>query len=134
MNKIMHMGEEYAGYEEVAQMTMVEAETGTSETGRLISPKVLHDYVGEATQNIILETYSDGLGYTVNGNSFRTITFSNPTKSGYTLKNVSAITNQNYMTLGVGLTSTGVYVNLYNHYSSNLDAIITLQYIWERNS
>ena len=82
---------------------------------------------------IVLESYSDNTAYTVGANTVRLVTFAVPTKDGYTLKQITCVLNQNYITSGVGIVGDAIHVTLRNNISTAIDAKITLQYVWEKS-
>jgi len=84
-------------------------------------------------KSIVLESYSNNTAYTVGANSTRLVTFAVPTKGGYTLKQITCVLNQNYITSGVGIVGDTIHVTLRNNISSAIDVKITLQYVWEKS-
>lgn len=78
---------------------------------------------------------SDNLGgtaYTVEPGATRSLSFGAPTRTGYSLKGISVVTNQNYITTGVGVQGGYLHLSLHNGFSAAIDVKVTLYYTWER--
>lgn len=77
MSKIMHNDIEYAGVP--VPMTLAEAEAGTVEDEKTISPKVLHDYVDDSINSKITD---NDLGTRINISTYTSTKYTIPS-DGY---------------------------------------------------